>query len=198
MSDVTQILVAIQGGDARRTEELFPLVYDELRRIASQKLAGERPGMTLQATSLVHEVFVRLVDVSRAPSWSSRGHFFAAAAEAMRRILIEEARRRQRVKRGGGRRRVSLDEAATLVGQDVHTAEDILALDEVLTRFEQTAPDEARLVKLRYFAGLTIDQAAQSLGISAATAKRQWVYARSWLYRQLSHGHDESELLKES
>src|SRR5262245_13265100 len=177
MSDVTSILVAIQQGDARATEELFPLVYDELRRLAAQKLAGERPGQTLQATSLVHEVYLRLVDVSREPAWNSRGHFFAAAAEAMRRILIEEARRRTRQKRGGGRQRVSLDEAATLLHNGDPPGEDLLALDEALSKFETAAPDQARLVKLRYFVGLTIEDAANSLGISVATAKRQWVYA---------------------
>jgi RNA polymerase sigma factor (TIGR02999 family) len=186
MPDVTQILVAIQQGDRHATEQLFPLVYDELRRIAAQKLAGEKPGQTLQATSLVHEVYLRLVDVSREPSWNSRGHFFAAAAEAMRRILVEEARRRNRQKRGGGQKRVSLDEAATLLHNGDPPGDDLLALDEALARFETVSPDHARLVKLRYFAGLTIEEAANSLDISIATAKRQWVYARSWLYGQLS------------
>ena len=189
MSDVTQILEAIQQGAPHATEQLFPLVYDELRRIAQKKLTDERTGQMLQATSLVHEVYLRLVDVSRAPSWNSRGHFFAAAAEAMRRILIEGARQRNRVKRGGGRRQVSLDQAATLMQDDGHSAEDLLALDEALVKFEAVAPDEARLVKLRYFAGLTLEDAAHSLGISVATVKRQWIYARSWLYGQMrAHG----------
>jgi RNA polymerase sigma factor (TIGR02999 family) len=198
MSDVTRILLAIQQGDQRATEELFPLVYDELRRLAAQKLALERPGQNLQATSLVHEVYLRLVDVSREPSWNSRGHFFAAAAEAMRRILIEEARRRTRQKRGGGRQQVSLDEAAALVRNGEHPAEDILALDEALNKFEAIAPAQARLVKLRYFAGLTIEDAANSLGISPATAKRQWVYARSWLYGQLCGPAVTAEVAEES
>lgn len=198
MSDVTQILFAIQQGDARATAELFPLVYDELRRLASQKLAGEKPGQTLQATSLVHEVYLRLVDVSREPSWNSRGHFFAAAAEAMRRILIEEARRRTRQKRGGGQRRISLDEAATLTCDAEQPGEDLLALDEALAKFETIAPDQAKLVKLRYFAGLTLEDAANSLGISIATVKRQWVYARAWLYGQLQERDSPAETPEES
>jgi len=193
MSDVTQILVAIQQGDARGTEQLFPLVYDELRRLAARKLADEKPGQMLQATSLVHEVYLRLVDVSRAPSWNSRGHFFAAAGEAMRRILIEEARRRKRKKRGGGQRRVLLDEAATLICDGRQDVDDLIALDEALTKFEAVAPDQARLVKLRYFAGLTLEDAAKSLGISVATVKRQWVYARAWLYGQMRDGAEPSE-----
>lgn len=192
MADVTQILDAIQQGDARATEQLFPLVYDELRRMAARKLTDEKPGQTLQATSLVHEVYLRLVDVSRAPSWNSRGHFFAAAAEAMRRILIDEARRRNRQKRGGGYRRVSLDEAEGIVPCDLQPGDELLALDEALDRFEVLAPDQARLVKLRYFAGLTLEEAAHSLGISVATAKRQWVYARAWLYGQLRSDRENS------
>src|SRR5262249_33429119 len=176
----------------------FPLVYDELRRLAAQKLALEKPGQNLQATSLVHEVYLRLVDVSREPSWNSRGHFFAAAAEAMRRILIEEPRRPTRHQRGGGEPQVSLDEAATIVWDGEHPAEDLLALDEALNKFEAVAPDQARLVKLRYFAGLTIEEAANSLGISIATAKRQWVYARSWLYGQLSGPVAAAEIPEES
>ena len=185
MADVTQILIAVQQGQENATEQLFPLVYDELRRLASQRLISERAGQTLQATSLVHEVYLRLVDISRAPSWSSRGHFFAAAAEAMRRILIEEARKRNSQKRGGGQRRISLDEAATLLPGEDNPAADLLALDEALANLEVASPEHARLVKLRYFAGLTIEEAANSLDISVATAKRQWVYARSWLYGQL-------------
>jgi RNA polymerase sigma factor (TIGR02999 family) len=198
MSDVTRILVAIQQGDARATEQLFPLVYDELRRLAAQKLAGEKSGQMLQATSLVHEVYLRLVDVSREPSWNSRGHFFAAAAEAMRRILIEEARRRTRQKRGGGKRPISLDDAATLACDAGQPGDDLLALDEALAKFETVAPDQARLVKLRYFAGLTLEEAASSLGISVATVKRQWVYARSWLYGQLSGPDAAAEVPDES
>lgn len=186
MADVTQILIAIQQGQANATEQLFPLVYNELRRLASQRLLNEKSGQSLQATSLVHEVYLRLVDVSRDSSWNSRGHFFAAAAEAMRRILIEEARKRNRQKRGGGRRRVSLDEAATLLVEADAPADDLLSLDEALDKFEVAAPEHAQLVKLRYFAGLTIEEAANSMGISVATAKRHWLYARSWLYGQLS------------
>jgi RNA polymerase sigma factor (TIGR02999 family) len=198
MSDVTKILLAIKQGRENATEQLFPLVYDELRRIASQRLACEKPGQTLQATSLVHEVYLRLVDVSRAPSWNSRGHFFAAAAEAMRRILIEEARKRNCQKRGGSRRRVSLDEAATLLGDEDIPVDDLLALDEALASFEIVAPDHTRLVKLRYYAGLSIEDAAKSLGISPATAKRQWVYARSWLYGKLHGSVAAAEVPEES
>lgn len=193
MSDVTNILLAIQQGDSRATVELFPLVYEELRRIASQKLAGERPGQTLQATSLVHEVYLRLVDVSRVPLWNSRGHFFAAAAEAMRRILIEEARKRARQKRGGGQRRVSLDDAATFAADSDDNAADLLSLNEALTRLEEVAPEQAQVVKLRYFAGLTLDDAASSLGVSVATVKRQWVFARAWLYGQLREADENTK-----
>jgi RNA polymerase sigma factor (TIGR02999 family) len=192
MSDVTQILVAIQQGDRHATEKLFPLVYDELRRLAAQKLAGGKPDQMLQATSLVHEVYLRLVDVSCVPSWNSRGHFFGAAAEAMRRILIEEARRRNRLKRGGAFRRISLDEAATLAQGEATEGDGLLAVDEALAKFERVSPDHAKLVKLRYFAGLTLEEAADSLGLSLATIKRQWVYARSWLYAQIEEAQREA------
>jgi RNA polymerase sigma factor (TIGR02999 family) len=187
MSEVTRILSAIEQGDPHAAEKLLPLVYGELRRLAAEKLAQERPGQTLQATALVHEAYLRLVDVEQAPSWDSRGHFFAAAAEAMRRILIDQARRKQSQKRGGGRRRVELDAAAPLAVPEEQAADDLLALDEALRQFEGEDPLKAQLVKLRYFAGLSLPEAAQALGISAATAKRHWVYARSWLYGKL-HG----------
>jgi RNA polymerase sigma factor (TIGR02999 family) len=182
MSEVTRILSAIEQGDPQAAEQLLPLVYDELRRLAAQKLAQEEPGQTLQATALVHEAYLRLVGVPGDAQWDSRGHFFAAAAEAMRRILIDEARRKHSRKRGGGRRRVELDAGALLAAPEEHAAEDLLALDEALQQFEGEEPLKARLVKLRYFAGLSLSEAASALGISAATAKRHWVYARAWLY----------------
>jgi RNA polymerase sigma factor (TIGR02999 family) len=187
MSDVSRILSAIEQGDPHAADQLLPLVYDELRRLAAQRLAQERPGETLQATALVHEAYLRLVDVPQAQQWDSRGHFFAAAAEAMRRILIDQARRRHSQKRGGGLRRVELDEGAHLAAREDDAADDLLALDEALRQFEGEDPLKARLVKLRYFAGLSLADAAAALGISAATAKRHWVYARSWLYGKV-HG----------
>ena len=187
MSEVTRILSAIDQGDPNAAERLLPLVYDELRALAAQKLALEKPGQTLQATALVHEAYLRLVDTDDAQRWDSRGHFFAAAAEAMRRILIDEARRKQSRKRGGGLRRVELDAGALLAAPEENAADDLLALDEALRQFETEDPLKARLVKLRYFAGLTLQEAAQALGISVASAKRHWVYARSWLYGRV-HG----------
>ncbi len=182
MADVTQILNALSQGDPHAAEQLLPLVYDELRQLAAEKLAQEKPGQTLQATALVHEAYLRLVDVQKAHHWDSRGHFFAACAEAMRRILIDQARRRRSQKRGGGMQRVDLDEAALRAAPEDHAAEDLLALDEALRQFEDEEPLKARLVKLRYFAGLSLQEAAETLGISLATAKRHWIYARSWLY----------------
>jgi RNA polymerase sigma factor (TIGR02999 family) len=183
MSDVTQILNAIEEGDTQAAEQLLPLVYAELRKLAAQKLAEEKPGQTLEATALVHEAYVRLVDVANAQRWNSRGHFFAAAAEAMRRILVEQARRKQTDKHGGGRLRVDLPE-------DIATREarsdDLIALDEALSRLELHDPDAARLVKLRYFAGLTHQDAAEALGISRGTADRLLALGRAWLFRQLS------------
>jgi RNA polymerase sigma factor (TIGR02999 family) len=187
MSEVTQILSAIEQGDPHAAEQLLPLVYDELRQLAAQRLAQEKPGQTLQATALVHEVYLRLVDVEKAQRWDSRGHFFAAAAEAMRRILIDQARRKNSQKRGGALRRVQLDAGPLLAAPEGPSAEDLLALDEALRQFESEDPLKARLVKLRYFAGLSLAEAAEALGISAATAKRHWVYARSWLYGKV-HG----------
>jgi RNA polymerase sigma factor (TIGR02999 family) len=187
MADVTQILQDIEQGDPHAAEQLLPLVYEELRKLAAARIADERPGQTLQATGLVHEAYLRLVDAEKAPRWESRGHFFAAAAEAMRRILIDQARRRQSRKRGGNLQRVELDAGALVAGAQDDAAEDLLALDEALQQFESEDPTKARLVKLRYFAGLSLAQAAAALGISTATAKRHWVYARSWLYGKL-HG----------
>jgi RNA polymerase sigma factor (TIGR02999 family) len=179
MSDVTRILDDIAQGDPHAAEKLLPLVYNELRRLAAQWLAAERPGQTLQPTALVHEAYVRLVDVERVQHFNSRGHFFAAAAEAMRRILVDSARRKRRPKHGGNRRRVDLDEACSRIEVP---SDDLLALDEALSRLADESPDIAELVKLRYFAGCSLDEAAELLGVSRATAKRRWTYARAWLY----------------
>ena len=187
MSEVTRVLSAIEGGDPHAAEQLLPLVYQELRQLAAQKLAQEKPGQTLQATALVHEAYLRLVDVDKAQHWNSRGHFFAAAAEAMRRILIEQARRKHSQIRGGGMRRMELDAGALLAAPEDHAAEDLLLLDEALRQLESEDPLKARLVKLRYFAGLSLQEAATALGISVASAKRYWIYARSWLYGKV-HG----------
>ena len=181
MSDVTRILSAIENGDSAAAEALLPLVYQELRKLAAAKLANEKPGQTLQPTVLVHEAYVRLVDVDKPQPWNGRGHFFAAAAEAMRRILVEKARKKQSLKQGGQMRRVELVDAAVAENSN----EDLLALDEALTRLEQQWPDKARLVKLKYFAGLSIPEASQAMGISTATAERHWKFARAWLHSQL-------------
>jgi RNA polymerase sigma factor (TIGR02999 family) len=184
MSDVTCLLSAIAGGDPHAAADLLPLVYDELRRLASQWLAQESPGQTLQPTALVHEAFVRLTGTSGAESnWDSRRHFFAAAAESMRRLLVENARRKKRLKRGGDRRRVELDAAESLVQAP---AEDLEALDEALDRLTAHDPIKAEVVKLRFFAGLTMPEIARSLGLSLATAERYWTYARTWLYAELA------------
>ncbi len=190
MTHVTQILSQIESGDPSAAELLLPLVYDELRKLAAAKLVDEKPGQTLQATALVHEAYVRLVDVENVQHWNSRGHFFGAAAEAMRRILVENARRKRSLKCGGDRQRVNLDCAATLDGVP-HT--DLLALDDALARLRREDPIKADLVQLRYFAGLTIEQTAEALGISRATAARYWSYARTWLYVAIS-GEDPSSL----
>lgn len=184
MTDVTRILNAIERGEARAADELLPLVYEELRLLAAQKLSREAPGQTLQATALVHEAYIRLV--GGAPqNWDSRGHFFSAAAEAMRRILVENARRKQRLKRGGRKNRLALEEAMVPAkAQGI----DLLALDEALGRLESKDPEKAHLVKLRYFAGLTTSQAADLLHISVATANRHWSYARSWLFQEINKG----------
>jgi RNA polymerase sigma factor (TIGR02999 family) len=186
MTKVTRILAEIEQGDSQAAERLLPLVYQELRNLAAQRLAAEKPGQTLQATALVHDAYVRLVDVERAQRWDSRGHFFAAAAEAMRRILIDRARKKHAVKHGGGRRRVDLDAAASLA--DERSDDDLLALDEALVRLAAESPERANVVKLRYFAGLTMRETAAALGISLATAERYWTYARSWLYAELREG----------
>jgi RNA polymerase sigma factor (TIGR02999 family) len=192
MTDVTRILSAIEQGDPHAAEELLPLVYDELRKLAAQRLAQEKPGQTLQATALVHEAYLRLVTPSKSPpsqggeregvSWDSRGHFFAAAAEAMRRILINRARDKKRAKRGGERRRVDLDRIEIALDT---SDEQLIALDEALTQLAVEDPDAARLVNLRFFAGLTQKDAAVSLGLAPRTAERQWAYARAWLYARL-------------
>jgi RNA polymerase sigma factor (TIGR02999 family) len=182
MSEVTRILSAIDQGDERAAERLLPLVYDELRKLAARRLAREKPGQSLQATSLVHEAYLRLVDVEKVQSWNSRGHFFAAATEAMRRILIDHARRKRRVKHGGDRKRVILEDEVCVADP----REDVLALDEALEKLASQEPAKAELVKLRYFAGLTLEEAAACLGISKATAKRYWSVARAWLYAALT------------
>lgn len=187
MANVTQILQAIQAGNARASDELLPLVYQELRKLAAQKLAHEPRGQTLEATALVHEAYLRLVDVEGQQHWDSRGHFFAAAAEAMRRILVENARRKKRLKHGGGLERAELDEAAIAAPQ---IAEDLLELDAALQRLEQKDLRKASLVKLRYFAGLTQEEAAAALGIGVSTADRDWAYARAWLFREIGKGGD--------
>lgn len=186
-SNVTQILSAIDSGDPRAAAELLPLVYEELRRLADDRLALEQPGQTLQATALVHEAYLRLVGPDRAgeKGWDGRGHFFAAAAEAMRRILIDRARARGAVKRGGSARRLTLDPA--MLSLDSIPSE-IADLDEALTRLEAEDPQKAALVKLRFYGGLTLKQAATALGLAPTSADRHWSYARAWLYRELSGG----------
>jgi RNA polymerase sigma factor (TIGR02999 family) len=178
MSEITHILSAIEQGDPHAAEQLLPLVYDELRRLAAQKLAQEKPGQTLEATALVHEAYLRLVDVEQAQRWNSRGHFFAAAAEAMRRILIEQARGKARTKRGGDWQRVDFEE---LNVTSTITPDQLVALDDALTRLAVLDHIAGELVKLRYFAGLALDQAAAAVGVSTATAYRHWAYARAWL-----------------
>jgi len=180
MTHVTRILSAIEQGDPHAAEQLLPLVYDELRQLAAQKLVPEKPGQTLQATALVHEAYLRLVDVQQAQHWDSRGHFFAAAAEAMRRILIDQARRKQRPKHGGDRKRVDLNEGLSLSA--AADDDDLLALDEALAKLAVEEPVKAELVKLHFFAGLTLEEAGRILGIAPRTAKRYWAYARAWLY----------------
>jgi RNA polymerase sigma factor (TIGR02999 family) len=182
MSDVTQILSEIEQGDPVATERLLPLVYDALRQLATAKLANENSGHTLQPTALVHEAYLRLVDAEKVQDWNSRGHFFMAAAEAMRRILVENARRKRQVARGGEHRRVPIENMDLAADAPL---EELLALDESLGRLEDQDAASANLVKLRYFAGMTMAQAAEALGISLRTAERNWTYARSWLRRDL-------------
>ena len=188
MNEVTRILSAIDRGDPQAAEQLLPMVYAELRKLAAQRLTNEKPGQTLQATALVHEAYLRLVGPDGGRGWDGRGHFFAAAAEAMRRILVESARRKRRDRHGGGRRRVHPDlDALTAAGP----AEDLLALHDALDRFAAHDPVKAKLVELRFFAGLTLEQAAGCLGISLSTADRAWRYTRAWLYADMSG--DESD-----
>ena len=183
MTDVTRILIAIEQGDAKAAGDLLPLVYEELRLLAAAKLSHERPGQTLQATALVHESYIKLV-VEDAQAWKSRSHFFRAAAEAMRRILIDNARRKSSLKRGGEHQKIDLDQIAS--EQDNTTsADDLIALDEALVRFSADEPERAEVVKLRYFAGLSVEQTAEILGVSPTTVKRYWAYARAWLLREV-------------
>ena len=182
MSEVTRILGRIEQGDPHAAEQLLPLVYDELRRLAAQKLAREKPGQTLQATALVHEAYLRLVGVDKARQWNSRGHFFAAAAEAMRRILVERARRKKRGRHGGEWRRVDLDEADLVC---LLPPDELLSLHDALDRLAELDPAAAELAKVRCFAGLSVEEAAEALGLSRASAYRHWTYARAWLFSRL-------------
>jgi RNA polymerase sigma factor (TIGR02999 family) len=185
MLGVTHILNAIEQGDPRAAEQLLPLVYDELRRLAAQKMAQEAPGQTLQATALVHEAYLRLVDIEKAQHWNSRGHFFGAAAEAMRRILVDQARKRRSRRRGGGLQKQPIEQLDIAVPEP---SMDLLALNDALERFEQIDKIAADLVKLRYYGGMTIPQVAEALGISSTTADRYWAYARAWLHTELNKG----------
>jgi RNA polymerase sigma factor (TIGR02999 family) len=184
MTELTRILSALEQGEPHAAEQLLPLVYNELRRLAAEKIAQERPGQTLQATALVHEAYLRLVDVKQAQHWNSRGHFYAAAAEAMRRILVENARRRKAFRRGGDRHRLDLH---WVEPEAPRVSDDLLALDEALEKLAQKDSRKAELVKLRYFAGLTMEQTAEMLGISLATANRWWNYARAWLHQEITN-----------
>jgi len=184
MHEVTRILSAIKGGDQQAAEQLLPLVYDELRKLAAQKLAQEQPGQTLQATALVHEAYLRLVDVEKGQQWNGRGHFFAAAAEAMRRILVDRARRKKRLRHGGGLQKHPLEEKEPAIASPVD-ALDLLALNEALDALEAASPRRAQLVKLRYFAGFTLPEVARMLGISQSTAEADWTYAKAWLKREM-------------
>jgi RNA polymerase sigma factor (TIGR02999 family) len=182
MTDVTQILSQIEQGDPSAAAQLLPLVYDELRKLAAARLAHESPGQTLQATALVHEAYLRLVDVAKAQHWNSRGHFFGAAAEAMRRILVENARRKHRTKHGGDWKRIDLEDSLAMTDD---RAEQLLALDQALQRLAAESPEKAELVKLRYFAGVSHQEAAQALGISRTTADRYWAYAKVFLHCEM-------------
>jgi RNA polymerase sigma factor (TIGR02999 family) len=182
MHDVTRILLAVHNGDTVAARELLPLVYEELRKLAALRLATEKPGQTLQATALVHEAYLRLVDVNQPQQWDGRGHFFAAAAEAMRRILIDNARRKDADKHGGGWQRIDVVDVALAVDS---TSDDLLAVDEAMSKLAAHDPVIAKLVELRFFAGLTLAQAAAALNMSLRTANRDWTYARAWLRREL-------------
>jgi RNA polymerase sigma factor (TIGR02999 family) len=195
MNDVTRILSAIEQGNAAAAEQLLPVVYDELRKLAAQRLAREKPGQTLEATALVHEAYMRVVGSEAAAVWNSRGHFFAAAAEAMRRILIENARRKKSEKHGGALQRVDLDAAnASTSGP----SEDILALDEAISKLAAEDPEKAELVKLRFYGGLSVEDAGRVLGISRATSHRYWSYARVWLYSELNQEAPPDAISKKS
>jgi RNA polymerase sigma factor (TIGR02999 family) len=185
MSEVTRVLSAIEQGDPHAAEQLLPLVYEELRKLAAHKMAQEAPGQTLEATGLVHEAYLRLVDVEKAQHWNSRGHFFAAAALAMRRILVDNARRKKRSKHGGDLKRVAMEMASLPTRM---SSVELLALDEALEKLQQQDPVKAQLVTLRYFGGMTIEQAAEVLDISRVTAHRYWTYARAWLHQQITGG----------
>ena len=191
MTDVSQLLNAIEQGDPHAAGQLLPLVYGELRRLAAQRLTHESPGLTLQPTELVHEAYLRLVGADAADRWDGRGHFFAAAAEAMRRILVENARRKRSLKRGGGRQRQPLEDVYLARGEV--DDDNLLAIDEALVRFAEKDRAKAELVKLRFFAGCTIDQAAVALDISTATAERWWSYARAWLHQEIHYDADASD-----
>lgn len=183
MSDVTRILSEIEAGSPVASDQLLPLVYEELRKLAAARLAQEKPGQTLQATALVHEAYLRLVDVEAAQRWNSKGHFFAAAAEAMRRIVVEQARRRQRLKHGGGREREVVSDIGIAIDEPM---DELLDLDVALARLEVEEPEAAKLVKLRYFAGLTVPQTAEAMGVSPRKANFLWAFARAWLRRELA------------
>lgn len=187
MSDVTQILSQIESGDPSASEQLLPLIYDELRKLAADKLANEKPGQTLQGTALVHEAYIRLVDVEQAQRWDSRGHFFAAAALAMRRILVEQARRKRRLKRGGEGQCIPLEEIELECGLQ---SDELLGLDEAIAKFESEDPEKAKVVQFRFFVGMNHDEVADVMGISAVTARRHWRYARAWLRRELGAASD--------
>jgi RNA polymerase sigma factor (TIGR02999 family) len=188
MQEVTLILLALERGDSNAADKLLPLVYDELRKLARQRIAQENPGQSLQGTALVHEAYLRLVGPADAARWDNRGHFFAAAAEAMRRLLVENARRKKRDKRGGDWQRISLEAAEPLLQS---TSEDLVALDEALTRLAAVDPTKAEVVKLRFFAGLTMPEIARTLKISLATVERHWTFARTWLYAELADSNPE-------
>jgi RNA polymerase sigma factor (TIGR02999 family) len=187
---VTSLLNEAGAGDAGASADLLPLVYRELRALADRRMRQERPDQTLQATALVHEAYLRLVDGSRMQVWENRWHFFAAAAESMRRILVDNARRRRRLKHGGERHRIDLDQAGLAVSGPTFPSDDLVALDEALSALAGQHPEKAQLVKLRYFGGLTLEETARAVGISLSTADRHWAYARAWLYRHMSQDRE--------
>lgn len=192
--DITRVLDAAAAGDRQAAADLLPLVYDELRKLARARMAAEPPGVSIQATALVHEAYLRLIGGEEAREWDGRGHFFAAAAEAMRRILVDAARRRKRLKHGGGLDRVELDEEVEddLAIQTPETREDLVALDAALTKFQEEDPEAAQLVKLRYFVGMSMSEAATVLGISQRSAERTWTFAKAWLHREIAENPGES------